>query len=80
MSVMGILGRFRPWNLWRGGLALRKHLPELRFRVVNVVNLMKPQPRVKHPHGLSDRDFDVLFTRTPIVFVCLPRISWLSTG
>jgi xylulose-5-phosphate/fructose-6-phosphate phosphoketolase len=48
---------------------LRRHLPELRVRVINVVDLMKLQPATEHPHGLRDRDFDVLFTTDrPIVF------------
>ncbi len=41
---------------------LREHLPELRVRVVNVVDLMRLQPDTEHPHGLSDREFDTLFT------------------
>jgi xylulose-5-phosphate/fructose-6-phosphate phosphoketolase len=48
---------------------LGQHLPELKVRVVNVVDLMKLQPQSEHPHGLSDRDFDVLFTTDkPIIF------------
>jgi xylulose-5-phosphate/fructose-6-phosphate phosphoketolase len=48
---------------------LRRHLPDLRIRVVNVVDLMKLQPDTEHPHGLSDKDFDSLFTKDkPIVF------------
>ncbi len=48
---------------------LRKHFPQLKVRVINVVDLMKLQPRSEHPHGLSDRDFDVLFTTDkPIIF------------
>ena len=48
---------------------LREHLPELRIRVVNVVDLMKLQPASEHPHGLSDREFDALFTTDrPIIF------------
>jgi len=48
---------------------LRSHLPKLRIRVVNVVDLMKLQPQIEHPHGLSDEDFDALFTKDkPIVF------------
>jgi xylulose-5-phosphate/fructose-6-phosphate phosphoketolase len=48
---------------------LREHAPELKLRVVNVVDLMKLQPTTEHPQGLSDRDFDALFTRDrPIVF------------
>ncbi len=48
---------------------LRQALPELKVRVINVVNLMKLQPPSEHPHGLSDLDFDTLFTKDkPIVF------------
>ncbi len=48
---------------------LRHHLPDLKVRVVNVVNLMKLQPPKEHPHGLSDAAFDALFTTDkPIIF------------
>jgi xylulose-5-phosphate/fructose-6-phosphate phosphoketolase len=48
---------------------LREHLPDLKIRVVNVVDLMKLQPQSEHPHGLSDRDFDELFTTNkPVIF------------
>lgn len=48
---------------------LRAHLPHLKIRVINVVDLMKLQPPIEHPHGLSDNDFDALFTKDkPIVF------------
>ena len=48
---------------------LRKHLPDLKIRVVNVVDLMVLQPSTEHPHGLADRDFDSIFTTDkPIVF------------
>src|SRR4051794_16003134 len=48
---------------------LRQHLPELKVRVINVVDLMKLQPSSEHPHGLSDADFDALFTKDkPIIF------------
>jgi xylulose-5-phosphate/fructose-6-phosphate phosphoketolase len=48
---------------------LRQHLPELKVRVVNVVDLMTLQPPREHPHGLSDADFDALFTTDrPIIF------------
>ena len=48
---------------------LRTYLPELKIRVVNVVDLMKLEPNTEHPHGLSDADFDALFTKDkPIVF------------
>jgi len=48
---------------------LRKDFPELKVRVVNVVDLMRLQPPSEHPHGMPDRDFDALFTANkPIVF------------
>lgn len=48
---------------------LRRHIPDLKVRVVNVVDLMRLQDSTEHPHGLSDRDFDTLFTTTrPVVF------------
>jgi xylulose-5-phosphate/fructose-6-phosphate phosphoketolase len=48
---------------------IRQHLPELKVRFVNVVDLMRLQPSSEHPHGLSDSEFDALFTTDkPIVF------------
>ncbi|MCK2219139.1 phosphoketolase family protein [Actinomadura sp. ATCC 31491] len=48
---------------------LREHLPELRVRVINVVDLMRLQPRSEHPHGMPDAEFDTLFTvDRPVVF------------
>jgi xylulose-5-phosphate/fructose-6-phosphate phosphoketolase len=48
---------------------LRRHIPDLKIRVVNIVDLMTLQPPERHPHGLADRDFDALFTRDkPVIF------------
>lgn len=48
---------------------LREALPDIRIRVVNVVDLMRLQPRAEHPHGMTDEDYDMLFTKDkPIVF------------
>ena len=48
---------------------LHEHLPELKVRVINVVDLMRLQPSSEHPHGLSDPEFDALFTvDRPVVF------------
>ncbi len=48
---------------------LRRHAPDLRIRVINVIDLMKLQPESEHPHGLSDKEFDTLFTADrPIIF------------
>ena len=56
---------------------LREHLPELRIRVVNIVDLMKLQPQSEHPHGLSDQDFDDLFTRDKPVIFAFHAYPWL---
>jgi xylulose-5-phosphate/fructose-6-phosphate phosphoketolase len=56
---------------------LHKHLPELKVRVVNVVDLMKLQPPGEHPHGLSDKDFDVLFTKDKPVIFAFHGYPWL---
>jgi xylulose-5-phosphate/fructose-6-phosphate phosphoketolase len=48
---------------------MREHLPDLKVRVINVVDLMRLQPPSEHPHGLSDADFDGLFTKDrPVIF------------
>ena len=54
---------------------LREHLPELRVRVVNVVDLMRLQPDSEHPHGLPDAEFDALFTVDRPVDLRLSRLS-----
>jgi len=56
---------------------MRAHLPELKIRVVNVVDLMKLQPQSEHPHGLSDMDFDELFTRDKPVIFAFHAYPWL---
>ncbi|MEO3402855.1 phosphoketolase family protein [Mucilaginibacter sp. CAU 1740] len=56
---------------------LRKALPELKIRVVNVVDLMKLQPEQEHPHGLSDTDFDALFTKDKPVIFAFHAYPWL---
>ena len=56
---------------------LREHLPELKIRVVNVVDLMKLQPQSEHPHGLSDVDFDEIFTKDKPVIFAFHAYPWL---
>jgi xylulose-5-phosphate/fructose-6-phosphate phosphoketolase len=56
---------------------LRTHVPDLKIRVVNVVNLMKLQPQNEHPHGLSDRDFDALFTTDKPIIFAFHGYPWL---
>jgi xylulose-5-phosphate/fructose-6-phosphate phosphoketolase len=56
---------------------LRNYLPELRVRVVNVVDLMKLQPSTEHPHGLSDADYDSLFTKDKHIIFGFHGYPWL---
>ena len=56
---------------------MRGRLPALRIRVVNVVDLMKLQPQSEHPHGLSDGEFDALFTRDKPVIFAFHAYPWL---
>ena len=56
---------------------LRSKLPELKIRVVNIVDLMKLQPEREHPHGLSDQDFDSLFTKNKPVIFAYHGYPWL---
>jgi xylulose-5-phosphate/fructose-6-phosphate phosphoketolase len=56
---------------------LREHLPSLRVRVVNVVDLMKLQPEAEHPHGMSDAEFDALFTTDRPVIFAYHGYPWL---
>lgn len=56
---------------------LRNKIPGLKIRVVNVVDLMKLQPQSEHPHGLSDYDFDLLFTKSKPVIFAFHGYPWL---
>jgi xylulose-5-phosphate/fructose-6-phosphate phosphoketolase len=56
---------------------LREHCPDLGVRVVNVVDLMRLQPEHEHPHGMSDRDFDALFTPDKPVIFAFHGYPWL---
>jgi xylulose-5-phosphate/fructose-6-phosphate phosphoketolase len=67
--VLGCAGDIPTLETLAAASILRDRLPELRVRVVNVVDLMRLQPGSEHPHGLSDGEFDSLFTSSrPIVF------------
>ena len=56
---------------------LREHLPSLKVRLVNVVDLMKLEPQSEHPHGLSDEAFDALFTQDKPVIFAFHAYPWL---
>ena len=56
---------------------LRKYVPHLKVRVINVVDLMTLQPQSEHPHGLSDHEFDVLFTTDKPIIFAFHGYPWL---
>jgi len=56
---------------------LRRHIPALKIRVVNVVDLMTLQPASEHPHGLADKDFDALFTTDKPIIFAFHGYPWL---
>jgi len=67
--VMACAGDIATLEALAATAMLRKAFPDIRLRFVNVVDLFKLQPDTEHPHGLSDRDFDTLFTTSaPIIF------------
>jgi xylulose-5-phosphate/fructose-6-phosphate phosphoketolase len=67
--VLGCCGDVPTLETLAAAAILRERLPELKVRVVNVVDLMRLQPDSEHPHGLSDKEFDSLFTvDRPVVF------------
>ncbi len=67
--VLGCCGDIPTLETLAAADILRRELPDLKVRVVNVVDLMRLQPDTEHPHGLSDRDFDTIFTPDrPVVF------------
>jgi xylulose-5-phosphate/fructose-6-phosphate phosphoketolase len=56
---------------------LRRHIPDLKIRVINIVDLMTLQPHEEHPHGLTDHDFDALFTTDKPVIFAHHSYPWL---
>jgi xylulose-5-phosphate/fructose-6-phosphate phosphoketolase len=56
---------------------LRMHFPDLKIRVINIVDLMTLQPQTEHPHGLSDKNFDVLFTTDKPIIFAFHGYPWL---
>ncbi len=75
--VLGCAGDVPTLECAAAAAILREHLPELRVRLVNVVDLMRLQPPSEHPHGLSDGEFDALFTRTQPVIFAYHGYPWL---
>src|SRR4051812_33074296 len=75
--VLGCAGDTPTLETVAAAALLREHLPELKVRVVNVVDLMRMQPDSEHPHGLSDHEFDALFTTSRPVIFAYHGYPWL---
>jgi xylulose-5-phosphate/fructose-6-phosphate phosphoketolase len=75
--VLGCAGDVPTLEVLAAADLLRQHLPELQVRVVNVVDLMRLQPESEHPHGLSDREFDTLFTTDKPTIFAYHGYPWL---
>ncbi len=75
--VMACAGDVPTLEILAATSILRTHLPELKIRVVNVVDLMRLQPTSEHPHGLSDPDYDRIFTRDKEIIFAFHGYPWL---
>src|SRR5581483_5933659 len=75
--VLGCAGDVPTLEILAAASIVRRHLPELKIRVVNVVDLMRLQPAREHPHGLNDWDFDALFTKDKPVIFAYHGYPWL---
>jgi xylulose-5-phosphate/fructose-6-phosphate phosphoketolase len=75
--VMGCCGDTPTLEVLAAVSILRTHLPDIKVRVVNVVDLMKLQSSSEHPHGMSDRDYDSLFTRNKHIIFNFHGYPWL---
>jgi xylulose-5-phosphate/fructose-6-phosphate phosphoketolase len=75
--VLGCAGEIPTLETLAAADLLRRELPDLKVRVVNVVDLMRLQPESEHPHGLSDREFDALFTTDKPVVFAFHGYPWL---
>lgn len=75
--VMACCGDTPTLELLAAVSILREHLPDLKIRVVNVVDLMKMQPHTEHPHGLNEKDFESIFTKDKHVIFNFHGYPWL---
>jgi xylulose-5-phosphate/fructose-6-phosphate phosphoketolase len=75
--VLGCAGDVPTLEVLAAADILRRRLPELKVRVVNVVDIMRLQPDSEHPHGLSDREFDTVFTADKPVIFAYHGYPWL---
>ena len=76
-AVLACCGDVPTLEIMAAASILREHLPELKIRVVNVVDLLKLERPTEHPHGLPDADYDALFTRDKPVIFAFHGYPWL---
>ena len=76
-AVLACCGDVPTLEILAAASILREHLPELKIRVVNVVDLLKLERSTEHPHGLSEADYDALFTRDKPVIFAFHGYPWL---
>lgn len=75
--VMACCGNTPTLEILAAVSILRTHLPKLKIRVINIVDLMKIQTQDEHPHGLSDADYDALFTKDKHIIFAFHGYPWL---
>ncbi len=75
--VMAACGDVPTREILAAIMILRQELPELKIRMINIVDLMKLSPQLEHPHGLSDSDFDSLFTKDKQIIFAFHGYPWL---
>ncbi|MDJ0367782.1 phosphoketolase family protein [Hymenobacter sp. H14-R3] len=76
-AVLACCGDVPTLEILAAASILREHLPELKIRVVNVVDLLKLERSTEHPHGLDEADYDALFTRDKPVIFAFHGYPWL---
>jgi xylulose-5-phosphate/fructose-6-phosphate phosphoketolase len=76
-AVLACCGDVPTLEILAAASILREHLPDLKIRVVNVVDLLKLERHTEHPHGLNDADYDTLFTRDKPVIFAFHGYPWL---
>jgi xylulose-5-phosphate/fructose-6-phosphate phosphoketolase len=76
-AVLACCGDVPTLEILAAASILREHLPDLKIRVVNVVDLLKLERHTEHPHGLNDADYDALFTRDKPVIFAFHGYPWL---
>lgn len=75
--VMAAAGDIPTQEIMAAVSILRQNLPDLKIRVINVVDLMRLEPNTEHPHGMSDPDYDALFTRDKEIIFAFHGYPWL---